>query len=253
MNKQLVYDLPTRIFHWLFAGLFVCAFMIAKTVDDESPVFSYHMLAGLLLGFVVLLRIIWGFVGTRYSRFASFALHPKDLIDYFKGIFSGEKRKYSGHNPASSWATLAMIGFALGLAFSGYQMASGQKEAYEDLHELFANGFLIVVLFHIAGVVLHAFRHRDRIAMSMIDGTKTDLPLLEKIETPKLGVALVFLVLVGFFATNLYKNFDSQSQTLKLFGNTLQLGESEEGGEAIESEKHEEKGNQEKDNEKDDD
>ncbi|MBP7845143.1 MAG: cytochrome b/b6 domain-containing protein [Proteobacteria bacterium] len=252
MNKQLVYDLPTRIFHWLFAGLFVCAFMIAKTIDDESPIFSYHMLAGLLLGFVVFLRILWGFVGSKYSRFSSFALHPKDLLAYIKGIFSGEKQKWAGHNPASSWATLAMIGFALGLAFSGYQMASGQKEAYEDLHELFANGFLIVVLLHIAGVVLHAFRHQDRIAMTMIDGTKSEIPLLDRIERPKMGVALVFLVLVAVFAMNLFKNFDSNNQTLKLFGNTLQLGENEEG-ENNESEEHEDKGNQDKDSEKDDD
>jgi cytochrome b len=252
MNKQLIYDLPTRLFHWIFAGLFVCAFMIAKTFDDESPIFSYHMLSGLLLGFVVLLRIVWGFVGSKYSRFSTFALHPKDLLNYIKGIFSGEKQKWSGHNPASSWATLAMIGFALGLAFSGYKMASGQKEAYEDLHELFANGFLIVVLLHIAGVVLHAFRHQDRIAMTMIDGTKSEIPLLDRIEKPKMGVALVFLVLVGVFAMNLYKNFDSNNQTLKLFGSTLQLGENEEG-EKNESEENENKDNQDKESENDDD
>ena len=76
MRKQLIYDLPTRIFHWGFAGLFVFVIFIAKTVDDENPVFSYHMLAGLMLGGLVTLRIIWGFFGTKYARFSSFALHP---------------------------------------------------------------------------------------------------------------------------------------------------------------------------------
>ena len=80
MRNRMIYDLPTRIFHWLFAGLFIAAFLIAKTVDDESPAFSYHMLAGLLLTLIVLLRILWGFVGTKHSRFASFALYPKDLL-----------------------------------------------------------------------------------------------------------------------------------------------------------------------------
>lgn len=80
MRNQLIYDLPMRIFHWLFAGLFIAAFLIAKNVDDESPVFSYHMLVGLLLGFTVLMRILWGFVGTKHSKFTSFALHPKDLV-----------------------------------------------------------------------------------------------------------------------------------------------------------------------------
>ena len=117
MRKQLIYDLPTRIFHWAFAGLFVFAFFIAKTVDDENPVFSYHMLAGLMLGGLVTLRIIWGFLGTNYARFSSFALHPKDLIQYLTGILSGNKKRWAGHNPTSSWAALIMMASALMLVF----------------------------------------------------------------------------------------------------------------------------------------
>jgi cytochrome b len=98
MRNQLIYDIPTRFFHWLFAGLFVVAFLIAKTVDDESSVFSYHMLAGLVLSFTVILRLAWGFVGTKHARFTSLALHPKDLVAYFTGILSGDKRKWAGHN-----------------------------------------------------------------------------------------------------------------------------------------------------------
>ena len=49
MNKTKVYDAPTRLFHWLFAGLFLGAFAIAKLTDDESAFFSQHMLLGMLL------------------------------------------------------------------------------------------------------------------------------------------------------------------------------------------------------------
>ena len=35
MNAVRVYDLPTRVFHWSFAGLFVAAYAIANLVDDE--------------------------------------------------------------------------------------------------------------------------------------------------------------------------------------------------------------------------
>jgi cytochrome b len=59
MGRQLVYDLPTRLFHWVFAGLFLIGFIIAKTIDDDSSWFDYHSLAGLSLGFLVVLRIIW--------------------------------------------------------------------------------------------------------------------------------------------------------------------------------------------------
>lgn len=227
MRNRLIYDIPTRLFHWLFAALFIAAFLIAKTVDDESPVFSYHMLAGLLLAFTVLLRIIWGFVGSKYSKFKSFALHPKDLLSYFGGILSGDKRRWAGHNPASSWATLAMLLLALGLGATGYLMASGQKKAFEDIHELLANGFLVVVLMHVAGVILHALRHSDGIAMTMIDGAKSDIPKTETISNSRPVIALLFVGLVGTFIVHLGRNFNSQKQTLNFFGTTLQLGESE--------------------------
>lgn len=228
MRNRLVYDLPLRLFHWLFAALFIVAFLVAKTVDDESLVFSYHMLAGLLLGFLVCLRIIWGFVGTQHSRFSGFALHPRDLLAYFKGILSGDKRKWAGHNPASSWAAIVMFALALGLGVTGYLMASGQKEAFEDVHELLANGFLVVVLMHIAGVVLHVLRHQDGIAMSMIDGAKGGVPSGETIANSRPVVAVVFLGLIAAFALHLAKNFNSQDRTLNFFGTVLQLGENEE-------------------------
>lgn len=234
MRNQLVYDLPLRLFHWVFAALFVVAFLIAKTVDDESAVFSYHMLAGLLLGFTISLRLVWGFVGTKHSRFSSFALHPRELVAYFTGILSGDKRKWSGHNPASSWATLIMFALALGLGLTGYLMASGQKETFEDIHELLANGFLVVVLMHIAGVVLHAFRHQDGIAFSMIDGAKEVVPTGETIKNSRPLVAILFMALVAAFAAHLANNFNSQTRTLNFFGTQLQLGENEgsESGEA---------------------
>ncbi len=227
MRNQLVYDLPMRLFHWIFAGLFIGAFLIAKTIDDESPVFVYHMLAGLVLGFTVLLRIVWGLVGAKYSRFTSFALHPKDLMNYFAGLLSNEKRIWVGHHPASSWATLIMFGLALGLGVTGYLMASGNKETFEDIHELMANGFLIVVLIHIAGVVLHGFRHRDGIAMTMVDGKKSDVSVGEVIANSRMWEGLLFVGIVILFATYLSMQFDGQTKTLKLFGTSLQLGENE--------------------------
>jgi cytochrome b len=85
-NRKLVYDWPLRIFHWLFALLFAAAFLIAKNIDDESPVFFYHMLAGILLSVLVFERLLWGFMGTRYSRFSPFEWNPKTLISYFGGF-----------------------------------------------------------------------------------------------------------------------------------------------------------------------
>jgi cytochrome b len=237
MRHHLVYDLPTRIFHWLFSGLFLTAFVIAKTIDDDSPIYSWHMLAGLTLSFVVILRILWGFLGTQHAKFSGFALNPMDLLAYFKGILKGEKRRWAGHNPASSWAAIAMMVMALGLGITGYLMTSGSnKEDFEDIHELLANGFIIVVIMHVAGIILHTMRFKEMISLSMVDGKKADIVQDQTISSSKNGIGIVLIALVVAFGLNLFKNYNAQTQSLNLFGTTLQLGENEgsenESGEA---------------------
>jgi cytochrome b len=227
MRQVLVYDLPTRLFHWLFAGFFVTAFAIANLVDDESARFSLHMLAGLGMGFVVLLRLAWALVGTRHARFTDFALDPRQLLAYLKGMVSGGSRRWIGHNPASSWAAVAMVALALGLGVTGYLMATGGGDALEEAHELMANAFLVVVLLHLGGVAAHVLRHRDRLQATMVTGSKPALAgeQVSVRSAPFAGLALV--VLTSCFVGYLLQNYDARARTLQLFGSTLQLGENE--------------------------
>lgn len=173
MNETKVYDLPTRLFHGLFAGTSVAAFFIAKVIDDESPNYSYHMLLGFVLAGMVGLRLIWGLIGTRYARFSSFVLNPKDLIQYLKQLLGEKPTRTLGHNPASSWAALMMMSLALGLAVTGYLMSSGgDKEVFEDVHEVLANAFAVTAILHVAGVSFHMLRHRDSLGLAMVTGKK---------------------------------------------------------------------------------
>lgn len=254
MRQSLVYDLPTRVFHWLFAGLFLTGFIIAKTIEDDSPWFSYHSIAGLTLGFVVILRIIWGVFGTKYARFSGFALNPMDLVNYFKGILSGDKTRWAGHNPASSWAGVIMMVMALGLAITGYFMTSGpDKESFEDIHELFANGFIIVVVLHIAGIVLHTIRHKELIALSMLDGKKAEVSLDQRIPSAQSAFGILFIALTVAFGLNLFKNYDRTAGTLKFFGTTLQLSEAEGESKNLVGEAEKNKNSVEEEGEKGDD
>lgn len=238
MRKQLIYDLPTRIFHWGFAGLFVSAFFIAKIVDDDNPVFSYHMLAGLMLAGLVTLRLIWGFVGTKYARFSSFAQRPRDLFSYVKGIFTGSKKRWSGRNPASSWATIIMLGSAMILAITGILMTSGLKETLEDAHELFANVFLVTAILHVAGVLLHALRHQDGIALTMVHGKKEEAEGHFEISGHKPIIAIFLVVLMGAFGGYLTKNYNTTTKHLNFFGKNLSLGEND--GKKVENKSHHE-------------
>lgn len=227
MRNRFVYDLPVRVFHLVFAGLFVSSFLIANTVDDESRLFSYHMLAGILLAPTVLLRILWGFIGSQNARFNSFALHPGELVSYIRGVLSGDRRKWGGHNPASSWSAIFMMALALGLGLTGMLMSRGYKETLEDVHELMANAFLIVVLLHVAGVIVHSLRHRDGIMLSMLDGRKSGVPVVSTITRPHSAAAVIFVLIVMVCAGYLQRNFDGPSRTLKIFGSTFELGETE--------------------------
>jgi cytochrome b len=228
MRPQLVYDFPTRVFHWLFAGLFLIAFVIAKTTDTDSPFFGWHGLAGLTIGFLILLRLVWGIVGTKHAKFSKFPLNPKDLVAYFGAILSGSKKRWAGHNPASSWAAVFMILVAVGLTATGYMMASGiDKEKYEDIHEILANIFVIISVLHVAGIILHTIRHSEMIALSMINGKKSKIRAEDEIQQSKPIMAIVFIALVVAFGIYLNKNYDSDSQSVKVFGTNLQIGDAE--------------------------
>jgi cytochrome b len=232
MRSTLVYDAPQRLFHAIFAFLFVGAFVIAKTVDDDSLLYVLHKMAGLLLAFAVCLRLVWGVVGSRYSKFSSFEFNPCALLSYFKGVATGDERRWVGHNPASSWLSLLLFGTALGLAGTGILMSTGQKGAFdlEEIHELLANAFVALALAHVAGLLLHTFRHRDSIALSMLDGAKDASPPSEGIASSRPMVGIVFLACVVAFAAFLRFRYDVVRGTLALPWVTLQLGEEEKGG-----------------------
>lgn len=226
MKKQLVYDAPTRVFHWVFAGLFVTAFSIAKTIDSDSPIYPYHMIAGLTLCLAVLLRIAWGIVGTQHARFQDFVLRPREAVKYFKGILKNEKTRWAGHNPASSWAALLMMALGLGLGATGLLMASGfDKEVWEEIHELLANSFFVVVIAHIMGIALHTIRFKELIGLSMVNGQKEDVPENEVIALPRTGLGVIFGAIIFMFAIYLLKHFEPHTKKLEMFGVRLQLGE----------------------------
>ncbi|MBK7890289.1 MAG: cytochrome b/b6 domain-containing protein [Bdellovibrionales bacterium] len=115
-----------------------------------------------------------------------------------------------------------MLFFTFGLAFTGIQMAQGNnKEFFEEIHELFANAFVITVVAHIGGVIFHTLRHKDPIALSMVTGQKTSDGNEPAIQSSRPVIAILFLILIAAFGVNLVKNYDSTTQKLNAFGLSL--------------------------------
>jgi cytochrome b len=229
MRRVLVYDLPTRFFHWLFAGFFVAAFSIAELVDDGSVWFPLHMLAGLCMVFLVTLRLAWSLLGTRHARLSDLVLSPAQLVAYLKGMVSGGTAQWIGHNPASSWAAVAMVCLALGLGATGYLMTIGAAgDVLEDAHELMANAFLAIALLHIGGVVVHVLRHRDRLQSAMVSGRKQAQSSDQQPVRSRPVAGFAFAAFTALFIGYLLQHYDAQPRTLQLFGTTMQLGEVED-------------------------
>jgi cytochrome b len=229
MNGKRVYDLPTRVFHWIFAGGFLTAFAIANTVDDDGSGFSYHMIAGMVMVFAVIWRIVWGLIGSPHARFTDFVLRPAELFGYLKSSLNGTARFWSGHNPASSWAAIIMMLLALGLGITGYLMISSPVgESLEDVHEVLANSFIVIVLLHIAGIILHTVKHKDPIGKSMVHGDKQHVPDAELPVSSHTAIGLALLVMSFGVAIYLFDNYNPDSRALSIAGSTWQLTEFED-------------------------
>lgn len=198
-GKVRVWDPLVRVFHWALVAAFAIAWISA---DELQPL---HEIAGYAVAGLVAFRLVWGFVGSRYARFAQFLRGPGDTLAYLGDMARGKERRYLGHNPAGAAMIVALLATLSGTAFTGWLMeepdrvamlpdlpqvvapawadddgdeheygerGEGGNEMLEDLHESFANLMLLLVALHVGGVVLASFRHRENLARAMVTGDK---------------------------------------------------------------------------------
>jgi cytochrome b len=111
-----VWDLPVRVFHWSLVILFTLAYF---TGDEENQL---HIYSGYAVLGLVLLRILWGFIGTRYARFTDFIYKPGSVIEYLKRLKSSSPQRYIGHTPPGGWMILALLASLLVTSATGLQV-----------------------------------------------------------------------------------------------------------------------------------
>jgi cytochrome b len=169
MQKILVWDLPTRVFHWLLAACFLGAWLTSESerVRDVHVALGYTMLG------LVAFRLLWGLVGTRYARFSSFPFAPRRVLPYLRSLFTRAPQHHVGHNPAGSIAIYALLALALLAGLTGYAAhAEIGGEALAELHEGAASAMLSLVLIHIGAVIVSSLIHRENLAAAMLNGYK---------------------------------------------------------------------------------
>ena len=195
-GKIRVWDPLVRVFHWTLVAAFAVAWLSAEELD------TVHEWAGYVVAALVAFRLVWGLIGSRYARFVQFVKGPRATLAYLGDMTRGKERRYLGHNPAGAAMIVALLVMLTASAFTGWLLEEqgrvamlpempqivapafadadeygeyeegGEGGAIGELHEVFANLTLLLVVLHVAGVVLASVRHRENLARAMMTGEK---------------------------------------------------------------------------------
>ena len=191
-----IWDAPVRVFHWLLVFSFCGAYLSA-----ESEVWRLlHVTLGYTLGALLVFRLVWGVVGTRYARFGSFVRGPAAVLRYLQSLRAGQPEHHLGHNPAGAVAIVLLLLLGLALTATGYATYNDLGPGWlAELHDWLANAMLLVVIGHLLGVVAASLQHRENLVRAMVTGFKRGQPA-QGIGRNWGALALVMLVLVlGFW------------------------------------------------------
>lgn len=196
-NSVRVWDPLVRIGHWLLVAAFVVAYV---TEGDPMPV---HVWAGYVVAAIVVVRVVWGFVGPRRARFSDFLYAPATAARYLRDLMGRRAPRYLGHSPAGGLMVVALLVCLAGTTVTGMMTladsanagpltawfgnetvveqraaaeAAGQRfryrSPYKEPHEVLANLTLLLVILHIGGVALASFAHRENLPRAMVTGMK---------------------------------------------------------------------------------
>ena len=196
-NRILIWDVPTRVFHWLQA----LAFLGAYLTSDSGRYRDIHIAMGYIMLGLLIFRLLWGFAGTRYARFSSFLFMPRKVIEYLGSLIKKNPIHYLGHNPAGSVAVWLLLLVGLLLNISGvFALQDYASDEVIELHEVATDIMLVLIAIHILGVFVSSFLHRENLVRAMITGTKpSDTDTGIQSTHLWLGVAIFVISVVFYF------------------------------------------------------
>lgn len=201
-----IWDLPTRLFHWLLvllvAGMFITASLGGLWMD-------WHIRLGQLVCGLLLFRLVWGLVGGRWSRFAALQLHPCSLMQ--QASVHRDEADAPGHTPSGSWSILLMLLLLLAQAVSGLfstddiafagplasLVSEERSQWFTRVHLWGQNLILVFIALHVLAVLYQSLIRHKPLIRPMLDGNKTlpaNTPPSQDTATRRL-LALVLLCL----------------------------------------------------------
>jgi cytochrome b len=197
--KQLVWDLPVRLVHWLLAVLIAFSWW---SVHHHHT--GWHIWSGCAILTLLIFRLLWGFVGSSTARFSNFVRGPRTVLAYLRGSWRG-----IGHTPLGALSILALFGavaiqVGLGLIsededgiytgpLSGL-VSINTSDTARDIHELWFDVVLALIILHVAAIIFYRWRGKH-LTKPMITGRAPVAPGMQPMRRGKWWVALICLAI----------------------------------------------------------
>jgi cytochrome b len=199
-----VWDPIVRVGHWVLVAAFAIAYLSAE--EEGGTPHDLHVWGGYVVGAVVILRILWGFVGPKHARFSDFVCGPIAALRYLIDLVAAHPRRYLGHSPAAGAMVIALFVCLAGTVATGVvaygergkgplatdgpaiatvaqaeeneggggeaEGAEGKRSIVSEVHGALANITLALVVLHVLGVGLASYAHRENLVVAMFTGRK---------------------------------------------------------------------------------
>ena len=177
-KRVKVWDLPTRLVHWLLA---ICVGAALITGQIGGNAIDWHARIGLCIVGLIAFRLAWGIVGSTYARFATFLPTPSAIRAYLRGEWRG-----LGHNPFGALSVLALLAFIAlqvgtglfandDIAFTGPLFSHISKDLSDRLagiHGLTSKLLIALIVLHLAAIAFYAHIKKDNLVKPMLTGHK---------------------------------------------------------------------------------
>ena len=204
----LVWDFPTRLFHWLLVNFVIISFV---TGNIGGNAMQYHKWSGFAILVLILFRLTWGFVGSGESRFVTFVKGPFTVVCYAMSMLRRDSPQHLGHNPLGGWSIIAMLGALFVQATTGlfanddiategplYDWVSKTtSDALTRIHRLNQEVTIALLLIHLLAVIFYFFYKRENLVKPMITGVKQWSGTEPEPETGRTWIAAAITGLAG--------------------------------------------------------
>ncbi len=180
-----VWDVPTRLFHWLLVICVCAAWYLGDNRGFET--IGWHLYFGYAVGGLVVFRVLWGIIGPTPVRLGALFHGPASIFTYAKTVFKRSPSGTPGHNPLGSLSVIAVllslsVQVVTGLfayddgLFSGGPLSDYVSEAVilemNAIHEINAKILLLLVALHVLAVLFYLAWKRENLIIAMVTGRK---------------------------------------------------------------------------------